>query len=607
MPSTNNNKWTAVRPQRKTSKKLSMTDKGKSDKIITPKTHFNVNQFLSSFKTVKCPKVNEHHDHRFCRYFHDYDKDRRRDPFLEYYALEDTTNPTEKMYHPDMFRTQFCSRKINTGSCHFKDMCAYAHLEHELREKETASNSYFERMHQKEPSQRSLQTFVPVPAEKFHHKQKTFNPSLMWEQPSTRSKARQNYLLSMERGSVEWFMVKSSAPFWEFLKEMALEEGLCFLEKIETSWEKGRNPGISIQGVDIGSAVNRVLDALSAPPEKYFISREKPILSKRVLKGITSILSKGQDDFIPRKFQSLVFVGVSHDVIKACCVNNNSGLSRTVLDQVFEKVDFWTKREGYDQFNECCCCMEDSNADEGITCPNGHFFCSVGTDDEQCFNLLVKSSIPQLKGQDGNLLCSICGVGFNTQTAAHHLPQVTWEAFQSATMDIKIQSRVDQLATEFDRRLQEKVSELLSNYGSAEDMFKERAKLNAAKARNEALNLKCPHCQTVYAEFTGCMALCCATCKGSFCGYCHKPTASSRGAHEHVRECLMNETRNGSYYATEEEIINAQRRYRTRQIKQFLRSYKKNEQNAIIIELNDDLRDLEIDSEALFEFGNLQD
>jgi hypothetical protein len=249
--------------------------------------------------------------------------------------------------------------------------------------------------------------------------------------------------------------------------------------------------------------------------------------------------------------------------------------------------------------------MDDSNSDEGITCEKGHFFCSVGSADEQCFNMLVKSAIPQLKGQDGKLLCSCCGAKFNTQAVANHLPPITWEELQSATMEITIQSRVEKLATEFDLRLQEKVHELLSNYGSAEDMFKEHAKLNAAKARNEALNLKCPHCQTVYAEFDGCMALCCSTCKGSFCGYCHKPTESSSGAHNHVRECLMNETRNGTYYATEEEIENAQRRYRTRQIKQFLRNYKKKEQNAIVIELNEDLKDLGIDPEALFEFGNL--
>ena len=133
--------------------------------------------------------------------------------------------------------------------------------------------------------------------------------------------------------------------------------------------------------------------------------------------------------------------------------------------------------------------------------------------------------------------------------------------------------------------------------------MKENVESIASRARNEALNLKCPHCETVYAEFDGCMALKCSTCSENFCGYCHFKAKDSMGAHDHVRGCLMNETRNGSYYATEEEIIQAQRRYRTREIKKFLQQFKKEVQNATIIELTNDLDDLGIDPASLFEFG----
>ena len=67
----------------------------------------------------------------------------------------------------------------------------------------------------------------------------------------------------------------------------------------------------------------------------------------------------------------------------------------------------------------------------------------------------------------------------------------------------------------------------------------------------------------------------------------------------------MNETDDGSYYANTEQIQDAQKRYRTREIKSFLRQYKKNLQNAIVIELKKDLKDLGIKQEALFELGNL--
>ena len=78
----------------------------------------------------------------------------------------------------------------------------------------------------------------------------------------------------------------------------------------------------------------------------------------------------------------------------------------------------------------------------------------------------------------------------------------------------------------------------------------------------------------VYSEFDGCMALQCAHCKRDFCGYCHKATASSKGAHDHVRECDANLTSNGSYYATAEQIREAQRRFRVKQLKKFFEDRK---------------------------------
>ena len=44
------------------------------------------------------------------------------------------------------------------------------------------------------------------------------------------------------------------------------------------------------------------------------------------------------------------------------------------------------------------------------------------------------------------------------------------------------------------------------------------------------------------------------------------------GTHNHVRECDANLTSNGSYYATATQIKEAQRRYRVKMLKRFLRS-----------------------------------
>lgn len=79
---------------------------------------------------------------------------------------------------------------------------------------------------------------------------------------------------------------------------------------------------------------------------------------------------------------------------------------------------------------------------------------------------------------------------------------------------------------------------------------------------------------------------------------------TSGGAHDHIRSYVMNETKNVSYYANEELIKVAQRRFRAREIKKFLLQFKKDEQNATIIELKKDLYDLDIDPDSLFELGH---
>jgi ribosomal protein L37AE/L43A len=141
--------------------------------------------------------------------------------------------------------------------------------------------------------------------------------------------------------------------------------------------------------------------------------------------------------------------------------------------------------------------------------------------------------------------------------------------------------------------------ELTLNYGSVDAALKAKAQRGAMKAKNAILNLCCPHCKIAYAEFEGCMALQCQSCQHFFAGYCHQPIPSSRGTHEHVRQCLINETNNGSYFASNEEIARAQSR--------FLRQLKKDLQNAIVIELAQDLNDVGIQPDALFEIGNLID
>jgi hypothetical protein len=85
--------------------------KGARTTTCNVQTEEEIKQLLATFKTIKCT-VEEFHDHRLCLYFHDDGKDRRRNPYDVYYAVEECLNPLERMYHPEIFRTQsvLCKR-----------------------------------------------------------------------------------------------------------------------------------------------------------------------------------------------------------------------------------------------------------------------------------------------------------------------------------------------------------------------------------------------------------------------------------------------------------------------------------------------------------------
>jgi protein-arginine kinase activator protein McsA len=180
--------------------------------------------------------------------------------------------------------------------------------------------------------------------------------------------------------------------------------------------------------------------------------------------------------------------------------------------------------------------------------------------------------------EGGSLLCPECKTSYSVQAVAQQLPEIIFKEFIDTVVARRVEKETEALARQFDDQLNGKVEELINDYGNIDTVTKRQALTKAKNARDTIMNLACPHCNTYYSEFSGCMALMCATCQGHFCGYCHDEFVSAAGAHQHVRECLM---------------------------KKFLRKEKKNIQNAIVIELTQDLLDIGIQPEALFEFGNL--
>jgi len=559
----------------------------------------DIRRFLMTFKTQPCQN-DEPHDFRLCEKYHSRASDQRRNPYLTYYTPggdgEEGTvwNATERMYHPTVFRTSLCKRGT---TCNFGKLCAHAHSSHQLRNSQIQRQKYSQEaplLTAKKPSTLTSVFESALP------KRKNFGNIVKetWERldltPTSLFLPLEDHLC---------FVLKRSEAMLDKIRESALEAGLGTVVMAKYR----ERSGLKVKGMDPHEIKTRILSILSAPSSHYVSERRN--FGERVIETIRRLDPKE--------------ISISDNVLLQCddsgglrvtAVQQKSqqgGSARSLLRQTMEKLEFWIHRSGLDSFFTCICCFDSFNSDQGIQCPHGHFCCSVGEDpSQQCFAMAVNAQIIQLHTREDNrLLCPECNAPYDKRNVAQNLPDAVFESFEQAVVDSRVAKQVDELNAAFDERLHTKVQEVLANYGKADNILRHQAQKYAKDARDTVLNLCCPNpnCRQVYVDFTGCMALQCASCNQNFCAYCHNTTADARGAHTHVRECLMNETQNGSYYATPEQIRDAQRRYRTREIKRFLRRHKKALQNAIIIELEQDLNDLGIQREALFELGNLMD
>jgi len=363
--------------------------------------------------------------------------------------------------------------------------------------------------------------------------------------------------------------------------------------------------------------------------------------SARVASRINDVPEKDRNRLFGLDESVLVEVNIGEDnsgvvVVSAILTSHPKDVGKERAESVLRQIRFWVQQEGLDKQVkvskehylccmrksrpetsetlrnfycwQCSSCLDDIYLDQGVSCPSGHYFCASPHGNQSCMANLIESQIPCVKAQKEALLCPICKREFVNQRVASMVSDASWGKLQKAIVDSKLASQCAEMQRDFDSRLQRKVDELYEKFASdGSAALKEQGRKGAEKARSEALNLACPHCDTVYYDFEGCMALTCSSCQKHFCGYCHKQTQNSRSCHDHVRECDMNQTINGSYYADANQVKEAQRRYRVKRLKRFLRDgYKKDVQNAIILALSDDLLDLGIDPKALFEVGNMQ-
>lgn len=356
-----------------------------------------------------------------------------------------------------------------------------------------------------------------------------------------------------------------------------------------------------IEGLHV-AMIGQMIRSMLAPPSNHFLCEER-VFKSRIMNHLVELLqTEGQRSLVPDQKTTMIQILEDISGIRITALNTQSSVAKDSIRQVCGKLDFWIDREEYNKYLTCGCCFGEYNCDQGVQCRNEHFFCSEAV----CFETAVESQIHSIRTRDEGLVCPECKTEYEMKEIAPHLSTETWTEVHNALVDKKVEKQTEKLSKQCDDRLAKKADELLETYGQESELTKTKAKHEALTIRNTILNLSCPHCQTAYFAFDGCMALKCSSCAKHFCGYCHTGFVSGFGTHEHVRQCLMNETNNGSYYADAEQITSAQRRYRTRKLKSHLRTFKKNVQNAIIVELKKDLDDLSINPQALFEFGHIQ-
>lgn len=428
---------------------------------------------------------------------------------------EDIKSSMEVLYHPSLYLTKLCDRPLG---CPFGRYCAKAHERTLLRNATTARQQYLDYGGSMVKSSltdhnKTLGAYAQMskkdPNASNSGLQRKWNISVGLPKCS-------EYLFEMSRDSKPWFLINSSRDFFSFLQEVALKEGLTQIEIRNNHWGDGEF-GIAIRGHKDSRecALGKIVSYLFDPPSNFFFQKSKAF-SRRV---VSKLSEKSREDIyetILGKFSERAFIEFSDEDILICAINHKNAGNQIVFG-VFEKLSFWVKQEGHDKFIDCCCCMDSFNLDQGIQCARGHFYC--GGVDDSCISYMVKSQLEQIQHQDNTVVCSVCNESIDTQSLAPLLPEQTWNELEETRIDSKVKVRVEKLNHEFDKRLDEKIQAFMDEYGSLDSMVKLDAKRLAKQAQDDILNLKCPHCRTPYAEFTGCMAIQCGSCKGHFCGY----------------------------------------------------------------------------------------
>jgi hypothetical protein len=577
--------WGVVK--RKKEKKKAVA-KVESNEFVAPAVE--IIAFLKSYKTRLC-EIKQHHDHAECSDYHG--SDRRRDPFETPYELHECKTKLEEMFHPIVYRTKEC-KQGNKCPNMWPKFCAFAHSKVELRSQKDEAEKYQSSICNTvaQPPPRTLVKFCG-PSSSFIMPTERQQQSIFdWGVPAS--------IVTRECEQIEVPLSPWQKRVYAISKSLQKKIDAkifpCRLSHSDAKDEFGCPRNVMVIGKNpaVYEAFSACLDILENPRE----------VKQETRHYAPEVILKIQDNL--EHFSKLPAVSMEVDLnastvtVKEICANSKVS-STKLIATVFDRINVWQDVEAgqFKKTSECCCCGDMCVGAEGVACNDGHFVCV-----KTCFGRMVESQLPSLPSQNGNLKCAVCPNVLAMRDIAKVAPVDLYEKLQSGITDYRVGRQTEQMEQEMHQRFKEKIAEIEEKYKSGGNLtLKTKADDHAKHVRNNILNLACPHCKVVYFDFEGCMALQCGACKKHFCGYCHAGCETSLGCHDHVRECDLNESRDGSYYATPAQMKTGQRRYRIKILKRFLRNLKKDEQAATIIELERDLEDHGISKAALFQIS----
>jgi hypothetical protein len=413
----------------------------------------DVKRFLSDFKTSACSN-DMHHDFSLCPHFHHGDTDRRRNPYEQYYDLDACVNPMETMYHPAIFRTTYCQRR-GEQLCRFGKFCAHAHTEDDLRDRKSAILEYDCQPVKPRP-QPSLSLFLPAETRRDYRTES----NALWQQVGVQRLYISTVFLTLNEA--EWFLVDRSQPLFSQIEETVFEDGLGFVSRQCDS----RGRGLLIKGLHSVSIQSSV-KALFETPSIHFAMEERQY-GERIIASLKELMktTNGKQS-IARSAD--VLVQVENTGMRVYGVHSTEQPGDTLVQEVFAKIAFWIEREKYDCYLRCSCCCEDRNPDQGVACRNNHFYCSV----EECFSTAIFSQINLFSVREGGFACPECDLPYDSQDMAKHLPPEVWNAVQTAIVDKDVKKENAKLSKEFDARVETRVQEVMSKYGTASERLVE--------------------------------------------------------------------------------------------------------------------------------------